>query len=89
MQTESLNGTRSSWPRWAEFLHRNGLDVLASWMLEALAPVNVLTSQVLHAGAPFLRPALSGPQVSALSTLLEDPAESRAFAAYLRKEGSP
>lgn len=89
MQTETLNGTRSSWPHWAEFLRRRGLETLASWVLEAFGPLTVLGAQALHAGSPLLRPALSTAQVESLTSLLEDPAETRAFAAYLREEVSP
>lgn len=86
MQTDSLPGTRSSWPRWADFLRQRGLESLAAWALEALAPVSVLGAQILHFGSPFFRPAFSATQVEPLADLLEDPAETRAFAAFLREE---
>lgn len=89
MQTETLPGTRSSWPQWAGFLRHRGLESLASWAIEALGPLTVLGAQALHIGSPLLRPALSTAQVESLASLLEDPAETRAFAAFLREEASP
>jgi hypothetical protein len=89
MQTVTLTGTRSSWPDWVEFLRRRRLEALTSWVLEAFGPLTVLGAQVLHVGSPLLRPALSTLQVESLASMLEDPAETRAFAAYLREEISP
>ena len=88
MQTENHTNTRSSWNEWAVFLRRRRLDSLASWALDALAPLAVVGGQLLHAGSPLLRPALSGGQAEMLANLLEDPAESRQFAAYLREATS-
>jgi hypothetical protein len=89
MQTDTLTGTRSSWYRWAEFLRQRRLEALASWALDALGPLAMLGAQALHAGSPLLRPALSTAQVESLANLLEDPAETHAFAVYLREEVSP
>ncbi len=86
MQSDSLIGTRSSWVKWAGFLRRNQLEHLAAWALEALGPLNIVVAQTLHAGSIFLRPALSAEGTVLLASLLEDPAESRFFAAYLREE---
>lgn len=86
MQTDSLPGTRSSWARWADFLRQRGLESLAAWALEALAPVSALGAQALYFGSPLLRPAFSASQIESLADLLEDPAETRAFAAFLREE---
>ena len=86
MQTDPIPGTRSSWPQWAEFLRQRGLGSFAAWALEALAPVSLVGAQLLHFGSPFVRPAFSAGQVASLASLLEDPAEARAFAAFLQEE---
>jgi hypothetical protein len=86
MQTDSLPGTRSSWPRWADFLRQHGLRDLAVWALDALAPVGAVGAQLIHFGSPLIRPAFSAGQVESLTELLEDPSEVRAFAAFLREE---
>lgn len=86
MQTDTLPGTRSSWPRWAEFLRQRRLGTFAAWALEALGPVMVVGAQLLHVGSPLLRPAFSPGQIESLADLLEDPSEARAFAAFLREE---
>jgi hypothetical protein len=83
---ENLSNPRASWPSWAEFLCRNGLEDLAVWALEAAGPMRMLGAQAVYFGGPFLRPILSGIQLDALAHLLEDNDEARAFAVYLRKE---
>jgi len=86
MQTDSLPEARFSWPAWAEFLRRRGLESLAAWALEAAGPLTVLGAQALYLGGPLLRPVLSNGQLDALAGLLEDHREALAFAAFLREE---
>jgi hypothetical protein len=89
MQTDSLPEARASWPTWAEFLRRRGLESLVAWALEAAGPLTVLGAQALYLGGPLLRPGLSDGQIDALTSLLEDNSESLAFAAFLREEMPP
>jgi hypothetical protein len=86
MQTDSRSETRSSWLRWADFLHRHGLENLAAWALEAAGPLTVLGAQALYISEPFLRPAMTDAQRDALASLLEDRDEALAFAAFLRED---
>ncbi len=86
MQTDFLPETRASWPAWAEFLHRRGLESLVAWALESASPLMVLGAQAIYFGGPFLRPALSNGQINALASLLEDHGEAQAFAVFLREE---
>lgn len=88
MQTETLPGTRSSWPQWADFLRNRRLEDVTAWVLEAFGPLTALGAQALHAGSLFLRPAFSAAQVESIASLLEDPDETRAFAALLREDVS-
>jgi len=88
MQRISPSNFRTSWPAWADFLRRLGLENLAAWALEAARPLTVLGAQALYLGAPLLHPALSDTQVGALAHLLEDDEEMRAFVALLREEGT-
>jgi len=87
MQTDNLPDLRASWPSWADFLRRLGLENLAAWTLEAAGPLTALGAQALYLGAPLLRPAFSDAQAGALAHLLENDEETRAFAAFLREEG--
>ena len=86
MQMDSVSGTHSAWPVWAEFLRRHGLENLVAWALEAAGPLTVLGAQALYIGGPFLRPALTDMQRDALAGLLEDRDEALAFSAFLREE---
>lgn len=86
MQIDAVPEKRASWPSWAEFLHRRGLESLAAWVLEAAGPLTVLGAQALYLGGPLLRPAWSNGQIDAIAGLLEDHREVLAFAAFLREE---
>jgi len=88
MPTETNTEMRAYWPRWAEFLRRRGLGSLAAWALEAAGPLALLGAQALTFGGPLLRPALSGAAMDGLTGLLEDEAERRSFAAFLREDGA-
>jgi hypothetical protein len=86
MKTDSSPEGRASWPTWAEFLRRHGLESLVAWGLEAAGPFTVLGAQALYLGGPLLRPAFSNGQIEALAGLLEDHSELLAFTAFLREE---
>ena len=74
--------TRADWSHWAETLRRFKLDGLASWLLEAGAPLTVLGAQALYISQPFL----GGKQWNAFANMLEEESEVQAFARYLRGE---
>jgi hypothetical protein len=86
MQIDAISEARASWPGWADFLRRRGLESFAAWALEAAGPLTVLGAQALYLGGPLLRPALSNRSIEALASLLEDHSETQAFAAFLREE---
>jgi hypothetical protein len=71
---------RSLWSEWANQLRRLKLDSIAAWMLEAGAPVTLLSAQALFIARPLL-----GAGSEAVAHLLEEEDEVRAFAAYLRE----
>ena len=76
--------SRADWSHWAESLRRLKLDGLASWLLEAGAPLTILGAQALYIGQPFL----GGKQWNAFARMLEEDTEVQAFARYLRGEDS-
>jgi hypothetical protein len=76
--------SRADWSYWAESLRRFKLDGLASWLLEAGAPLTVLGAQALYFGQPFI----GGKQWTSLAHMLEEDEEVQAFARYLRGEDS-
>jgi hypothetical protein len=76
--------SRADWSDWAESLRRMKLDGLASWLLEAGAPLTLLGAQALYIGQPFL----GGKQWNAFAHMLEEDDEVQAFARYLRGEDS-
>lgn len=74
--------SRAEWSLWAETLRRFKLDGLATWLLEAGAPLTLIGAQALYISQPFV----GGGQVKALASLLEEESETRAFVRYLRGE---
>jgi hypothetical protein len=74
--------SRADWSHWAESLRRFKLDGIASWLLEAGAPLTVLGAQALYVSEPFI----GGKQVSSFAQMLEEDEEAQAFARYLRGE---
>ena len=77
MQTPSAN-----WIKWSETLSRFHLKGLVGWLLEAGEPLMLIGAQVLYVSEPFV----GRNKVKELAALLEDQEETRAFAAFLRKE---
>jgi hypothetical protein len=72
------------WSHWAETLRRFKLDGLASWLLEAGAPLTLLGAQALYISQPFL----GGKGLGLFAHMLEEDEEVQAFACYLRGEDS-
>ena len=77
MQTPSAN-----WIKWSETLSRFHLKSLMGWLLEAGEPLTLVGAQLLYFGQPLI----DSNEVKDLAALLEDQEETRAFAAFLRKE---
>ena len=74
--------SRADWSHWAESLRRFKLDGIASWLLEAGAPLTLLGAQALYFSQPFL----GGKQWNSFAHMLEEEEETQAFARYLRGE---
>ena len=74
--------SRADWSQWAESLRRFKLDGLASWLLEAGAPLALLGAQFLYVSQPFV----PGEKITAVAAMLEEESETQAFARYLRGE---
>ena len=76
--------SRADWSHWAESLRRFKLDGLASWLLEAGAPLTVLGAQALYISQPFI----GGKALRSFAHMLEQEEDAQAFARYLRGEES-
>ncbi len=72
---------RPHWSDWAKTLQQLKLDSITAWLLEAGAPLTLLSAQALYFSAPIL-----GKQSESLAQLLEDEDQTRAFAEFLREE---
>jgi hypothetical protein len=60
------------------------MDGLASWLLEAGAPLTMLGAQALYISQPFL----GGKEWRSFARMLEEDEEVQGFARYLREEAS-
>jgi hypothetical protein len=76
--------SRADWSRWAESLRRFKLDGLASWLLEAGAPLTILGAQAIYLSQPFL----GGKEWNSFAQMLEQDEEVQAFTRYLQGEDS-
>ena len=76
--------SRADWSHWAESLRRFKMDGLASWLLEAGAPLTILGAQAIYLGQPFL----GGKEWNSFAHMLEQDEEVQAFARYLQGEES-
>lgn len=72
---------RPQWSDWAKTLQHLKLDSLTAWLLDAGAPLTLLSAQALYFSSPIL-----GRRTESLARLLEDESETRAFAEFLREE---
>ena len=69
---------REHWREWREVLRRHQLQGIAAWLLEAGAPLALLSAQLLYVGGPWL-----GRSAHRLAQLLESGDETRDFIRYL------
>lgn len=77
MQTPSAD-----WKKWSNTLSRFHMKGLVGWLLEAGEPLTLVGAQLLYFGQPFI----GHNKVESLAAFLENQEETRAFAAFLRKE---
>ncbi|MBI3164379.1 MAG: hypothetical protein IPG44_09005 [Anaerolineales bacterium] len=79
-----MNSTHEFWQRWADSLRRYQLHDLIASFLEAGSPLALLGAQAIYFGGAFIK----NEHLDALAAMLEDESETRAFAAYLNREGT-
>ena len=80
-----MNFDQHIWQNWASNLHRWGVNRLVATILEATGPLTVLGAQAVYIGQPLLRLGIAGEHLDALTTLLEDSQQQRAFVSLLRE----
>ena len=73
------------WHIWARNLHRWGVQDGAAALLDAAGPLTMLLAQVIYIGQPLLGKLVSSDSVTALLTMLEEPAQTKAFINILRE----
>ena len=72
----------AEWNKWAETFSQFGVEGLVAWLLEIGEPLMLVGAQMLYFGQPLI----GHNRVINLAHFLEDKEETRAFAAFLRKE---
>ncbi len=72
----------AEWNKWAETFSQFGVEGLVAWLLEIGEPLMLVGAQILYMGQPLL----GHNRVVNLAHFLEDREETRAFAAFLRRE---
>jgi hypothetical protein len=74
------------WGSWARFLQRFEMERPAAYLLEAAGPLSILLAQAVILGQPLLSDPLKRERWAALAEMLENPAEAKAFASFLKEE---
>jgi len=75
------------WSSWSKKIHDSNLTGPVIALLEGAGPIKYVLSQVLLASLPFLNFSSSS-SLKAFALMLENSADTRSFAAYLREENS-
>ncbi len=73
------------WSDWSKKVHELRMTGIVLALLDGAAPVRYILSQGLFAFLPFVNSSAT-PSVKSFAQMLEDPADARSFAAYLREE---
>jgi hypothetical protein len=73
------------WDAWARILHRWGVQEVVAALLEAAGPLNLIAAQAVYIGQPLLNQAVSPGSLEALTDILEDRSQTRAFVSLLRE----
>jgi hypothetical protein len=73
------------WHVWARNLHRWGIKDGAALLLEAAGPLTMLLAQFVTIGQPLLGRSVSPDSMTALVSMLEEPAQTKAFVEILRE----
>jgi len=84
-----MDSEQHIWRVWARTLHKWGVKDWAASFLEAAGPLTLLGAQVVYIGQPVLGLVFPSHHLDALARILEQPDQTRAFAAYLREDTAP
>lgn len=80
-----MQADRTYWPAWDRILHRWGMAEPFAGLIESTGPLKLLFAQLVYLGQPLFSSG-NTQKWQAFASLLEDEAESRSFAAFIRKE---
>jgi hypothetical protein len=83
-----MDSNQHIWRVWVERAHRWGLGEEIASLLEAAGPLTTLGAQAIYLVQPFLSPVVPADSLEVLAAMLEEPDQTRSFAALLR-EGWP
>jgi len=83
-----MNADQHIWQVWARYLQRWGVKDWAATLLEAVGPLAVLGAQAVYMGQPLLNQTIPEGHLDALTRLLEDSTNTRAFVDFLREAPS-
>jgi hypothetical protein len=73
------------WRIWAKNLHRWGMRDSAATLLDAAGPLTMLLAQFIYISQPLLGKLVSPDSMTALASMLEEPAQTKAFVEILRE----
>ena len=84
--TLTMVSNQHIWRVWAKKVHRWGLGTWTAALLEAVGPLAMFGAQAVYIAQPFVSSILPSDHLNALTDLLEQPDQTRAFITLLREE---
>jgi len=84
-----MTSDQQIWQSWARTIHRWGIENLVAAFLEAAGPLTTIGAQIIYLSQPYLKSIIQPEQLLALSSMLDEPQQTRKFIHYLREESTP
>ncbi len=81
--TVAMDSTFQTWKKWAKSLKRWGMTDWIVTLLKEAKPLHFLGSQAIHISTPVLALFFEKDQILAVSNVLEDPEQTKAFSSFL------
>jgi len=84
-----MTSDQQIWQSWARTIHRWGIENLVAAFLEAAGPLTTIGAQIIYLSQPYLKSIIQPEQLLALSSMLDEPQQTRKFIHYLSEESTP
>lgn len=80
-----MNARQRIWQSWTKALRQRGLTELTAWLLESTGPFALIIAQGVYLVQPLIHSLMPDEHWAALTDLLEDRNQQKAFITHLTK----